>query len=77
MCQIGKLEDNSKKKAKTICPEDIMQMLKDFGIEIDPVSERLFATYASLPIVDDYPDPNDRLIICSGHIRPRAPCQLG
>lgn len=63
LCQIGKLEDNSRKKSKPICPEDIMRMLKDFGIEIIPVSERHLGTYSSLPIIGDHRDPNDRLII--------------
>lgn len=72
LCQIGKLENTRKKKARTIRPEVIMQMVKDFGIEIIPVSCHHLAVYASMPIDEDHRDPNDRLIIAQA-IADRVP----
>lgn len=61
LCQIGKL-DNKKGKS-TMKPEDVMGWLEEAGITVAYTNARHFEQYASLPMLDDHRDPNDRLII--------------
>lgn len=72
LCQTGKLTRDGGRRARGICPGDIMGMIKDFGIAIVPVDERHLGTLAALPLYDDHRDPADRLIVAQA-IADRVP----
>lgn len=63
LCQIGKVLKEGKGKNTHINPQSIMGSIREAGIGIASVDERHLAVYASLPLLANHKDPNDRLII--------------
>ncbi len=60
MRHIGKIFKRNKINGKR---RTIVDMIRDFGIEIVPVTEKHLKTMDSLPLVKEHRDPADRLII--------------
>lgn len=63
LCQIGKVLKESKGKGIRIDSQAIIKSMGDAGIGLVPVNERHLSVYASLPLLENHKDPNDRLII--------------
>ncbi|MDY6241847.1 MAG: PIN domain-containing protein [Prevotella sp.] len=61
MFQIGKVP--LKRNGKNADISEFSEWLKNMGIDIVPVSVKHLEKLASLPLMDDHRDPNDRLII--------------
>lgn len=59
--QIGKVP--LKRNGKNADISEFSEWLKNMGIDIVPVSVKHLEKLASLPLMDDHRDPNDRLII--------------
>ncbi|MCD8310059.1 MAG: type II toxin-antitoxin system VapC family toxin [Prevotellaceae bacterium] len=60
--QIGKIL-RSKGRGDERKRRPIMDMIKDFGIEIVPITEKHLRVYDCLPFIGEHRDPADRLII--------------
>lgn len=60
LLQIGKLSSRGYRQWNA---ENVMQHLKDYNIQIVPITEHHLQTYAALPLYENHRDPNDRLIV--------------
>lgn len=60
--QIGKL-GNSKRGKLKINASSALPLLREMGIQIVPVTVNHLKAFASLPVMPDHTDPDDRLII--------------
>lgn len=54
LCQIGKIGKDS---------SQVLALMNDIGIKIEPVTQKHLSALASLPLMGDHRDPNDRMII--------------
>ena len=54
LCQIGKIGKDS---------NQILALMNDIGIKIEPVTQKHLSALTSLPLMGDHRDPNDRMII--------------
>lgn len=68
LCQIGKIGS----KKSPVLSEEIISRIHASGIEVRPLEERHIAALATIPILGDHRDPNDRLIIAQA-IADRVP----